>query len=109
MTTPPTTKDDRLEILIDQIGRLSEVHTEFKYEMIERLDRLIQMAEEQAAVAKEQAAIAREQKESIARLAATAEQNAATAGRHEDNITRLVAVVERQAQVVEALIQERQR
>lgn len=43
MTTLPTDKDDRLEILIDQVGRLTEAQTEFKYEMIDRLDRLIHM------------------------------------------------------------------
>jgi len=87
MTTLPTDKDDRLEILIDQVGRLTEAQTEFKYEMIDRLDRLIQMSERQAA---------------------TAERYAATAERHEENITRLVAVVERQAQIVDTLIQGRQ-
>ena len=115
MTTLPTDKDDRLEILIDQVGRLTETQTEFKYEMIDRLDRLIQMAEQQAEVA-------REQKESIDRLATTAERNAATAERsaataernaaiaerHENNITRLVAVVERQSQMLDTLMQGQQ-
>jgi methyl-accepting chemotaxis protein len=86
-----------LEILIDQIGRFTEVITQSRVESNERLDRLAASTERQEHNIDRLVASAERQEHNIDRLAGTAE-------RQEQNIACLATTVGRQAQIVETLI-----
>lgn len=80
----------KLDVLIDQVGRLTEGITEFRADMAEI-----------KGLVREQLAVAQAQAESIQRLAETTDRQTAVS-------ERLAATVERQSQMMETLMARQQ-
>jgi hypothetical protein len=89
---------DRLEILIDQIGRLTEAIERSRLEHNEAIER--SRLEHNEAIERSRL----EHNERYSSLDLRLDRVAASTERQELNIARLAATVERQAQIVETLI-----
>lgn len=83
----------KLDVLIDQVGHLTEGLTEFRADMAEI-----------KGLVREQLAVSQSQAESIRRIAETTEKQNAVSERLAVSVERLAATVERQSQMVETLM-----
>jgi methyl-accepting chemotaxis protein len=80
---------DKMEMLIDQVGRLTEGLTEIRLLIQDQ----IQQADKALAVAESQAAIAKENSASIQRLTAIVDQQAAVAASNAESVAQLIALL----------------
>ncbi len=87
---------DKMELLIDQVGRLTEGLTEIRLliqDQIQQADKALAVAESQAEIAKENSAIAKENSASIQRLTVIVDQQAAVAASNAESVAQLIALL----------------
>jgi methyl-accepting chemotaxis protein len=117
-----TEGNGKLDILIDQVGRLTEGLTEFRADIVdmrelvreqlaltqaqgERIDRLVEQGEAQGKRIDRLTEVVERQAEAVEQQVEVAKHQAATAERQMQVSERLAATVERQAQMLETLIE----
>lgn len=97
------TTEESLDILVDQVGRLTEGLTEFRLDMTEIKGMLRQQAETFQDLAIDITAI----KDSMAQIRESIAETDRTTKRQAETVDRLVAVVDRQAQMLDRLMDDR--